>query len=181
METTHTFFEAVKDGDLPTITQMVERDPALVNARSQSGLSAVLTAIYYGERSIAELGTRDRLRALVGRASSGRRTAADRLPQPVGGAPQPRGALGFLVERRYAAQPGQAPGQARLMILPLTGGQPVHEPARGLVQPPQPQRRLAQALIDLAWPTILISLMQERAEEHQAVLMELRRTWVVTA
>ena len=55
METADPFIEAVKDGALATVAQMLERDPALVNARSQSGISAVLMAIYYGEPGIADL------------------------------------------------------------------------------------------------------------------------------
>jgi uncharacterized protein len=48
-----TFFIAIKAGDLDQIRQMVEADPTLVNGMSENGISAVLTATYYGEPEIA--------------------------------------------------------------------------------------------------------------------------------
>jgi ankyrin repeat protein len=54
MDNTQAFIEAVKEGDQALVTQMVEREPALVNARTETGLSATLLATYYGHRAIAE-------------------------------------------------------------------------------------------------------------------------------
>jgi len=53
-DTTHAFIEAVKEGNLPLVTEMVARDPALVNARVEGGPSAALLATYYGHRDIAD-------------------------------------------------------------------------------------------------------------------------------
>lgn len=53
MQDAQTFIEAVTEGDLARVIAMVERDPALVNARGDGGLSATLLATYYGHRDIA--------------------------------------------------------------------------------------------------------------------------------
>lgn len=47
------WFDAIKDGNMVLVQEMLERDPALVNARS--GISAVMTAMYYSEPQIAKL------------------------------------------------------------------------------------------------------------------------------
>ena len=49
------FLEAVKAGDIPLVEEMIDRDPARVNAKDGSGVSAILLAIYYGRPEIAEL------------------------------------------------------------------------------------------------------------------------------
>jgi len=48
-----TFFQAVKTGDLDTVKQMSEKNPALVNAMDDTNLSPVITAAYHGEMGIA--------------------------------------------------------------------------------------------------------------------------------
>jgi ankyrin repeat protein len=48
-----TFITAIKAGNLEQIGQMIEADRALVNATGE-GVSAVLTAIYYGKPEIAD-------------------------------------------------------------------------------------------------------------------------------
>ncbi len=48
------FFQAIQEGDSKLVEQMLARDPSLINAKSDSGISAVLTAIYYGESAIAD-------------------------------------------------------------------------------------------------------------------------------
>lgn len=55
METTPTFIEAVKAGDLETIEHMLDGDPALASARTPGGVSAVLVAVYYGKSAVADL------------------------------------------------------------------------------------------------------------------------------
>ncbi len=47
--------EAVKKGDAETIKQLLAKDRALVNARTETGESAILLAMYYAQRGIANL------------------------------------------------------------------------------------------------------------------------------
>ena len=49
------FFTAVKAGNTAEVTKLIDVEPALVNARDENGLSAVLTAAYYQEPDIARL------------------------------------------------------------------------------------------------------------------------------
>ncbi len=49
------FIEAVKKGDADKIKQLVARDRALVNAHTETGESAILLAMYYQQRGIANL------------------------------------------------------------------------------------------------------------------------------
>ena len=55
MELEPKFFEAIQNGDLEKVTQYLELQPDLVNARTENGLSAVLLAAYYGRPAIAHL------------------------------------------------------------------------------------------------------------------------------
>ncbi|MBI3975283.1 MAG: ankyrin repeat domain-containing protein [Armatimonadetes bacterium] len=48
-------FAAVKAGDVGRIESLLRDDPAPANARDESGISALLTAIYYGRHDIADL------------------------------------------------------------------------------------------------------------------------------
>lgn len=49
------FIAAIKVGDLDQVKAFVSADPALVNARSGAGESAILTAVYNGRQEIANL------------------------------------------------------------------------------------------------------------------------------
>jgi ankyrin repeat protein len=49
------FTNAIKQGDINTIQQMLVHDPTLVNMRSAEGISAVLVATYYDKPDIASL------------------------------------------------------------------------------------------------------------------------------
>jgi ankyrin repeat protein len=49
------FFAAIKGGDTAGVTQLLDAEPALVNARDENGLSAALTAAYHQEPDIARL------------------------------------------------------------------------------------------------------------------------------
>jgi ankyrin repeat protein len=49
------FFTAVKAGKTAEVTKLIDVEPALVNARDEDGLSAVLAAAYYQEPDIAHL------------------------------------------------------------------------------------------------------------------------------
>lgn len=46
-------FTAIKGGDAAEVERLLERDPVLVDARDQNGLSPTLVALYYGKSDIA--------------------------------------------------------------------------------------------------------------------------------
>jgi ankyrin repeat protein len=48
------FFAAVKQGDRAQVALLLEEDPSLASAHDKNGVSAVLTAIYYGQPAMAE-------------------------------------------------------------------------------------------------------------------------------
>lgn len=54
MTTREDFFQAIKAGEIARVAELLEAEPALMNARDDSGLSAVLTAAYYNEPHIAQ-------------------------------------------------------------------------------------------------------------------------------
>src|SRR5512139_2723916 len=49
------FLEAVKKGDADRIKQQLAQDRSLMNARAETGESAILIAMYYNQRGIANL------------------------------------------------------------------------------------------------------------------------------
>ncbi len=55
MPTPQDMIDAVKRGDLARVTSLLDVDPMLVNAHSDTGDSAVLIGLYYGQRSIVDL------------------------------------------------------------------------------------------------------------------------------
>ncbi len=75
-------FAAIKGGDGPAVDRLLERDPTLVEARDENGLSPLLSALYRGKNDIAAAilrrrptltifeasaaGDLERVRALVG-------------------------------------------------------------------------------------------------------------------
>src|SRR6188474_681934 len=48
-------FAAIKAGEFDRVKTLVSADPALVNTRSSTGESAILTAVYNGRKEIANL------------------------------------------------------------------------------------------------------------------------------
>lgn len=54
MTTREDFFQAIKAGEIARVTELLDAEPALMNARDDSGLSAVLTAAYYNEPQLAQ-------------------------------------------------------------------------------------------------------------------------------
>ena len=46
-------FAAIKSGDTAAVERLLERDPALVDARDEKGTSPTLTALYHGKSEIA--------------------------------------------------------------------------------------------------------------------------------
>jgi ankyrin repeat protein len=49
------FFKAVKGGDLAAVQGMLQQVPSLKDARTEKGLHAVVLAIYYGQKDIADV------------------------------------------------------------------------------------------------------------------------------
>ncbi len=49
------FIEAVQNGDLPKVSDLLEGQPGLATARSENGLSAVMVAAYHNHPQIARL------------------------------------------------------------------------------------------------------------------------------
>jgi len=80
---TDEFLEAIQKGNLSRITQLLEANPALANSKAKNGVSAILLALYNGQRNIAEaiaskkteldifeastLGRLDSVKSLIGR------------------------------------------------------------------------------------------------------------------
>jgi hypothetical protein len=48
-------FDAITAGDLDGVKALLTADPALVDAKTDAGVSAILTAVYHGRRDIANL------------------------------------------------------------------------------------------------------------------------------
>ena len=49
------YFKAIKDGELMKVEQMIKRNPSLVNAKDESGMSGIAVATYYGQPKVASL------------------------------------------------------------------------------------------------------------------------------
>lgn len=56
VEATRQFFDAIRVGDADAVRTLVQRNPALPDARQDDagGLSALMTAIYFGRRDVAD-------------------------------------------------------------------------------------------------------------------------------
>ncbi|MBI3286826.1 MAG: ankyrin repeat domain-containing protein [Chloroflexi bacterium] len=52
---TEEFLEAVRAGDLAQVKALLEASPSLANAKSESGLSPILVALYFGHHQVAAL------------------------------------------------------------------------------------------------------------------------------
>src|SRR5262252_4226255 len=52
---TNTFFEKVRAGDAAAVAEMLGKDPRLVQAKNERGVSAILMACYTGRKEIREL------------------------------------------------------------------------------------------------------------------------------
>lgn len=50
-----TLIEAVRKGDLPTVTKLLSVDPALAQSRNEAGVSAILLALYHGHERLAKV------------------------------------------------------------------------------------------------------------------------------
>src|SRR6476620_9476485 len=49
------FIDAIKAGEFERVKAMVSADPSLIDARSRSGESAILTAVYHRQKEIVNL------------------------------------------------------------------------------------------------------------------------------
>src|SRR5580765_5882263 len=49
------FIDAIKAGEFDRVKAMVTADPALIDARSRTGDSAILTAVYHRQKEIVNL------------------------------------------------------------------------------------------------------------------------------
>src|SRR5262249_57430836 len=49
------FIDAIKAGEFERVKQMASADPALIDARSRTGESAILTAVYHRQKEIVNL------------------------------------------------------------------------------------------------------------------------------
>ena len=49
------YFKAIKEGKLTKVEQMIKRNPRLVNAKDESGMSGIAVATYYGQPKVASL------------------------------------------------------------------------------------------------------------------------------
>jgi len=49
MDLTQKYFQAIMDGDLAGVTQLLDDDPSLLNIRVPSGVPGMLFAMYYGQ------------------------------------------------------------------------------------------------------------------------------------
>jgi ankyrin repeat protein len=54
MNSAQDFIEAIKRGDGATVSDLLAKDPSLVNAKTEEGVSAILIATYYGQQEIAQ-------------------------------------------------------------------------------------------------------------------------------
>src|SRR5712691_6305244 len=55
MSTESDLFEAIRVGDFERVKGLVSAEPTLVDARDDTGQSAILTAVYHGRKEIANL------------------------------------------------------------------------------------------------------------------------------
>jgi ankyrin repeat protein len=55
MDSTQTFIQSVKNGDMETILRWLEQDPTLVHSQTEQGVSVVMLAMYYGKPDVAKL------------------------------------------------------------------------------------------------------------------------------
>jgi len=80
---TDEFFESIQKGNLSRINQLLDTNPGLANSKAKNGVSAILLALYNGQRNVAEaiaskkteldifeastLGRLDSVKSLIGR------------------------------------------------------------------------------------------------------------------
>jgi ankyrin repeat protein len=69
----HILIEAIKANDLQQVTDLLDEDPALIQGQTESGLSALMTALYHGKNEIAwTLADRTKVCSIFEAAAMGR-------------------------------------------------------------------------------------------------------------
>lgn len=48
-------FDAIRQGDLARVQSLIDADPSIVSAKNESGVSAVLSSVYFGRKDICDL------------------------------------------------------------------------------------------------------------------------------
>jgi ankyrin repeat protein len=79
-------FTAIKSGDRSAVDELLDRDPRLLSARDDSGLSPILAALYRGQREIASTILRRKPKLNVYEAAAA--GDADRVRELVDGEPR---------------------------------------------------------------------------------------------
>src|SRR6266513_6427611 len=74
------FIDAIKAGEFERVKAMVSADPTLIDARSRTGESAILTAVYHRQKEIVNLlVTRGATMTLFDACAAGEVERAERL------------------------------------------------------------------------------------------------------
>ena len=55
MPTAPELFDAIRQGDLARVQSLIDADRALISAKNESGVSAVLSSVYFGRKDIRDL------------------------------------------------------------------------------------------------------------------------------
>ncbi len=54
MESKKTFFDAIKNGDMEKVNEVLDQDSGLLQARTETGITPILLAMFYGHRDVGE-------------------------------------------------------------------------------------------------------------------------------
>src|SRR5262245_62220309 len=80
MPDSEAFIDAIKSGEFDRVKAMVSADPGLIDARSRTGDSAILTAVYHRQKEIVNLlVSRGAAMTLVEACAAGELERAERL------------------------------------------------------------------------------------------------------
>jgi ankyrin repeat protein len=87
-EVRQTLIEAVKKGDAPTVNRLLDDTPALLQAQTDDGVSAILLAVYYRQPEVAQAFlARGAVLNLFESCALGRRDRVSQILAEDGGAP----------------------------------------------------------------------------------------------
>ncbi|HWW94752.1 MAG TPA: ankyrin repeat domain-containing protein [Vicinamibacteria bacterium] len=87
-EVRQTLIEAVKKGDAPTVNRLLDDTPALLQAQTDDGVSAILLAVYYRQPEVAQAFlARGAVLNLFESCALGRRDRVSQILAADGGAP----------------------------------------------------------------------------------------------
>ena len=141
------FIDAIKAGEFERVKAMVSADPTLIDARSRTGDSAILTAVYHHQKEIVNLlVARGAALSLFEACAAGEIERVERTLDRVDhqylqrrrlDAAAPRGVLRSSEDHRAAARAGRRRRGA------LTQSERQHAAARGAGRQPQARRGAA--------------------------------------